>query len=221
MHFYPAPLLSCRLEGLELSVSSPWSSRNTQFQLSGSAALIIIWPHLFGRLRESWFPSRILRAIGFIPLPFLSRRLFCDKPPLKPPPLKLLWTGAMFFSHKSLPINIKSWQWVAPLFSLPSPDKEHPPKHTATTHLKVTLTWWQAADLCEYGQKQKQTLRLFIAKLARKVYLKAVYVKQNFHEIMIRSRRCYFYFLWFIHRGISENMCTAARPEVGYLCSYT
>lgn len=42
MHFYQAPLLSCRLEGLELSVSSPWSSRNTQYQLSGSAALIII-----------------------------------------------------------------------------------------------------------------------------------------------------------------------------------
>lgn len=70
MHFYPAPLLSCRLEGLELSVSSPWSSRNTQFQLSGSAALIIIWPHLFGRLRESWIPSRTLRA-RFHPAAFL------------------------------------------------------------------------------------------------------------------------------------------------------
>lgn len=87
--------------------------------------------------------------------------------------------------------------------------------------LKVTLTWWRAGDLCEDGQKQKQTPCLFNAKLAQKVYLKAVYIKQNFHEIMIRSRRCYFYFLWFIHRGISENMCTAARPEVGYLCSYT
>lgn len=42
MHFYRAPLLSCRLEGLELSVSLPWSSKKTQYQLSGSAALIII-----------------------------------------------------------------------------------------------------------------------------------------------------------------------------------
>lgn len=73
MHFYWAPLLSCRLEGLELSVSSPWSSRKTQYQLSGSAALIIIWPHLFGGLWESWFPSCTLRAsVHSASFPFLK-----------------------------------------------------------------------------------------------------------------------------------------------------
>lgn len=43
----------------------------------------------------------------------------------------LSWTDAIFIFfifHKSLPINIRSWQWVAPLFSLPSLDKEHAPK---------------------------------------------------------------------------------------------
>lgn len=53
--FLPSSLFSCRLKGLELSVSSPSSTYSTLYQLSGSAALIIIWPHLFGWLGEFWF----------------------------------------------------------------------------------------------------------------------------------------------------------------------
>lgn len=52
--FLPSSVVSCRLKGLELSVSSPLSTRSILYQCSGSAALIIIWPHLFAWLGELW-----------------------------------------------------------------------------------------------------------------------------------------------------------------------
>lgn len=159
--FLPSCLFSCRLKGLEPSVSSPSST----YQLSGSAALIIIWPNLFGWLTEFWFWCRMLCEhhklgvsihLAALSLFYFPKGYFETKPPMKQSHLMPLCPGLRpFFFLKSLPINIKSWHWVAPLFSLPSPDKEHPHKHTGTTLLKVTLTGWQAGDKCEYGQKQK------------------------------------------------------------------
>lgn len=134
--FLPSSLFSCRLKGLELSVSSPASTCSTLYQLSGSAALIIIWPHLFGWLGELWFSFCMLREQRvFIlkPLPsFILQKVILwqqTSSNAMSSETALSWTEAIFF-YKSLPINIKSWQEMAPPFSLSSPDEEHPHKHT-------------------------------------------------------------------------------------------
>lgn len=143
--FLPSSLFSCRLKGLELSVSSPSSACSKLYQLSGSAALIIIWPHLFGWLGHLWFSFCILDGSPQVRVnihltvwsaPIFYKRLFCDSsPPLMQCRLKQLCPGLRpLFFDKSLPINIKSRQEVTPPFSLLPPDKEHPRKHTGTTH---------------------------------------------------------------------------------------
>ncbi len=119
----PSSLFSCRLKGLELSVSFPSSTYSTLYQLSGSAALIIIWPHLFGWLGELWFSFRMLcehRKAGVsIHLSALTLLYFpngyfvTEKPPLMQRRLKLPRPGLrpfFFTNHWQLTLRAgKRW----------------------------------------------------------------------------------------------------------------
>lgn len=118
--FLPSSLFSCRLKGLELSVSSPSSTYSALLQLSGSAALIIIWPHLFGWLRELWFLFCMLcehhRVGAGIHLAALTLLYFpkgyfaTTDPPLMRCRLKLLHSGLgpFFFPSNHCQLTLKA-----------------------------------------------------------------------------------------------------------------
>lgn len=135
--FLPSSLFSCRLKGLELSVSSPLSTYSALYQLSGSAALIIIWPHLFGWLGELWFSFCMLyehRKVGvsihlaaasllYFATVILWQQSSCNAVSSD---AVLSWIEAIFY--RSLPINIKSKQDMA--LMLPDKERAHTQAHT-------------------------------------------------------------------------------------------
>lgn len=149
--FPPSSLFSCRLKGLELSVSSPPSVCRTLDQLSGSAALIIIWPHLFvldWTSQEFHFTccihththtEGVSTHLSDLTLPWFWGGCFVTSP--------LLWCHF----YKSLPLSISSCYQMTFCFSLSS-DKEHLHKQPGRTPFKgrcggnnkcqIYLTWF-------------------------------------------------------------------------------
>lgn len=144
MHFLPSSLFSCRLKGLELSVSSPSSTHSTLYQLSGSAALIIIWPHLFGWLGELWFSFcfagwTLLKREGvFILQPSaccISKKGFYDNKALL---VQSCLQLCSFFI--SIVLLIKSWP-------ITDPDIDHINKHEG--RCDGVRCWWELWTLAK------------------------------------------------------------------------
>lgn len=117
--FLPSSLFSCRLKGLELSVSSPSSTYSALYQLSGSAALIIIWPHLFGWLGELWFSFcmlcgqhkvRVSIHLAALNILYLGKVLLWQQTSSNAvlPEVALSWTEAIFFFTNHCQLTLKA-----------------------------------------------------------------------------------------------------------------
>lgn len=165
MHFHQAPCFLADSKALNCQCLPP-RAHTAHYQLSGSAALIIIWPHLFGWLvmifilyavpqSGSEYSSCCLKP------PLFSKRLFCDnKPPLMRCCLQAAsaWTQAIsFFFTNHCQLTLKAGKrWHLRFHYRPLMKSTH----TNTRQQHVKRSAWQGDKLVitvNFGKKTQIT----------------------------------------------------------------